>query len=75
MILKRVQDDVTNTKEKLPFLNQRTMKPGYVYILSNKGRTTFYIGVTSNLCRRLDVSALFQWVILSPFFAKMHKLT
>lgn len=30
------------------------MKPGYVYILSNKGRTTFYIGVTSNLSRRLD---------------------
>ena len=27
---------------------------GYVYILSNYTRTTFYIGVTSNLGRRLE---------------------
>ena len=30
------------------------MKRGYVYILSNTGRTTFYIGVTSDLERRLQ---------------------
>ena len=29
------------------------MKPGYVYILTNKNNTTLYVGVTSNLERRL----------------------
>jgi putative endonuclease len=30
------------------------MKTGYVYIMSNKKRTTFYIGVTSNLAKRVN---------------------
>lgn len=29
------------------------MKPGIVYILSNKNRTTFYIGVTNDIRQRL----------------------
>jgi putative endonuclease len=29
------------------------MKGGFVYIMSNKHRTTFYIGVTSNLKTRI----------------------
>ncbi|WP_026810724.1 GIY-YIG nuclease family protein [Arenibacter latericius] len=30
------------------------MKPGYVYILANKNNTTLYVGVTSNLVRRIQ---------------------
>lgn len=30
------------------------MKSSYVYILTNKYRTTFYIGVTANLFKRLE---------------------
>jgi len=29
------------------------MRKGYVYILGNRGRTAFYIGVTSSLARRM----------------------
>jgi putative endonuclease len=29
------------------------MKPGYTYIMTNKVRTTFYIGVASNLIQRI----------------------
>ncbi|MEM6894339.1 MAG: GIY-YIG nuclease family protein [Bacteroidota bacterium] len=29
------------------------MKAGYVYIMTNKSRKTFYIGVTSNLKKRV----------------------
>lgn len=41
-------------------------KIGYVYILSNKGRTTFYIGVTSSVERRLvqhrsGLGSAFTW--------------
>ncbi|MCF8298804.1 MAG: GIY-YIG nuclease family protein [Saprospiraceae bacterium] len=28
------------------------MKPGFVYIMSNKNRTTLYVGVTNNIQRR-----------------------
>jgi putative endonuclease len=29
-------------------------KIGFVYIISNKNRTTFYIGVTNNIVRRME---------------------
>jgi putative endonuclease len=29
------------------------MKPGYVYILTNKNNTTLYVGVTSDLVQRM----------------------
>jgi putative endonuclease len=29
------------------------MKPGYIYILTNKNNTTLYVGVTSNLTQRM----------------------
>lgn len=30
------------------------MKLSYIYILTNKYRTTFYIGITSNLSKRIE---------------------
>ena len=30
------------------------MKSSYIYILTNKYRTTFYVGVTADLSRRLE---------------------
>jgi putative endonuclease len=36
------------------------MKPGFVYILTNKTNTTLYIGVTSNLERRIKEHRLKQ---------------
>jgi putative endonuclease len=30
------------------------MKPGYIYIITNKNNTTLYIGVTSNLPKRIQ---------------------
>ena len=30
-----------------------TMKPGFIYIITNKNNTTLYIGVTSNLPNRI----------------------
>ena len=30
------------------------MKKGYIYILSNKSRTVFYVGVTNDLVRRMQ---------------------
>ncbi|WP_299768221.1 GIY-YIG nuclease family protein [uncultured Dokdonia sp.] len=30
------------------------MKPGFVYILTNKNNTTLYVGVTSNLLTRIQ---------------------
>ncbi len=29
------------------------MKPGFIYILTNKNNTTLYVGVTSNLIKRV----------------------
>ena len=29
------------------------MKPGFIYIITNKNNTTLYIGVTSNLPKRI----------------------
>ena len=36
-----------------PTLQDTTMKQGYVYIMTNKNKTTTYIGVTSNLKKRM----------------------
>ena len=30
------------------------MKPGYIYILTNKSNTTLYVGVTANLKERIQ---------------------
>jgi len=44
-----------NTQKFIIFTLQlsKMIKTGFVYILSNKSRTTLYIGVTSNLMKRL----------------------
>ena len=34
-------------------LNQITLKPGFIYIITNKNKTTLYVGVTSNLPNRI----------------------
>lgn len=34
-------------------MTKHSVKQGYVYILSNKNRTVLYIGVTSNLIKRV----------------------
>lgn len=30
------------------------MKPGFIYIITNKNNTTLYIGVTSNIIQRIE---------------------
>ncbi|WP_369806630.1 GIY-YIG nuclease family protein [Lacinutrix sp. Bg11-31] len=30
------------------------MKSGFIYILTNKNKTTLYVGVTSNLIQRIN---------------------
>ncbi|MBU2951417.1 GIY-YIG nuclease family protein [Tamlana agarivorans] len=30
------------------------MKPGFIYIITNKNNTTLYVGVTSNLAQRIE---------------------
>lgn len=39
---------------RLLCFTRNDMKPGYVYILANKNNTTLYVGVTSNLGRRIQ---------------------
>lgn len=34
--------------------NPLIMKPGFIYIVTNKNNTTLYIGVTSNLPKRIS---------------------
>jgi len=34
--------------------NEKQMKPGYIYILTNKNNTTLYVGVTANLIARIE---------------------
>lgn len=46
------------------------MKIGFVYILSNYSRTTFYIGVTSNLEQRIADHKLGEGSV----FAQKYKL-
>ncbi len=46
------------------------MKRGYVYIMSNFTRTTFYIGVTNNLARRASEHREGK----NPSFTKRYRL-
>ncbi len=47
------------------------MKPGYTYILTNKRNGTLYIGVTSDLIKRIHEHK----EKLAPGFTKTHNLT
>jgi len=35
-------------------MTNKIMKESYIYIISNKNRTVLYIGITSNLIRRIE---------------------
>ena len=37
----------------IKFVMTKNMKPGFVYIITNKNHTTLYVGVTSNLPTRI----------------------
>ncbi len=52
-------------------LKTKLMKPAYVYIITNKWRTTFYIGVTSNLSKRVAQHKIGEGSV----FTKKYKLT
>ena len=47
------------------------MKQYYVYIVSNKHRTTFYIGVTNNILRRITEHKEFR----GSDFCKRYNIT
>ena len=36
------------------YASQRLMKPGFIYILTNKNNTTLYVGVTGNIINRIQ---------------------
>ncbi len=42
-----------NDGEERRITERRKMKPGFVYILTNKNNTTLYVGVTANLQQRI----------------------
>ena len=44
---------VTRNCEERSNVQQQTMKPGFIYIITNKNNSTLYIGVTSNLPHRI----------------------
>ena len=46
--------DGSATKNPRNFISTMNLKPGYIYILTNKNNTTLYIGVTANLSLRIQ---------------------
>lgn len=50
------------------------MKPGFIYILTNKDNTTFYTGVTSNIIARITEHRSNKYPLSFSARYKLHKL-
>lgn len=52
----RICEELKSNYEAIPRIKiiKKTMKPGFIYILTNKNNTTLYVGVTSHIVQRIN---------------------
>ena len=51
---KQSHNGTEKKRDRLLRASQRLMKPGFIYILTNKNNTTLYVGVTGNIINRIQ---------------------